>query len=134
MNIAQINHSLDKLEININNLKIETPIQLNKDLPTKSSLGDPSNPTIKDFSSQKELMITLSKWFINQNPGFGLGSGSAKATQEKAEVKAENKEIKEKKVEKEAYDLELTAFDAAKKIGIIKEVRTLTNLGLKEVD
>ncbi|XP_023518906.1 uncharacterized protein LOC111782287 [Cucurbita pepo subsp. pepo] len=38
----------------------------------------------------------------------------------------------EKKAEKTAFDVKLEAFDAASKIKVIKEVRTFTNLGLKE--
>ncbi|KAH0451073.1 hypothetical protein IEQ34_021765 [Dendrobium chrysotoxum] len=38
----------------------------------------------------------------------------------------------EEKVEKTAFDLKLESFDAASKIKIIKEVRTFTDLGLKE--
>lgn len=34
--------------------------------------------------------------------------------------------------EKTAFDLKLLSFEPAKKIGVIKEVRSLTNLGLKE--
>lgn len=34
--------------------------------------------------------------------------------------------------EKTAFDLKLLSFEAAKKIGVIKEVRSLTSLGLKE--
>ncbi|CAM8922046.1 unnamed protein product [Rhodiola kirilowii] len=40
--------------------------------------------------------------------------------------------VEEKKAEKTAYDLKLDGFDAAAKIKIIKEVRTFTDLGLKE--
>ena len=35
-------------------------------------------------------------------------------------------------MQKAIYDVKLTGFDAAKKIGLIKEVRGLLNLGLKE--
>ncbi|XP_008778902.3 LOW QUALITY PROTEIN: 50S ribosomal protein L7/L12 [Phoenix dactylifera] len=42
------------------------------------------------------------------------------------------KEAEEKKEEKTAFDLKLESFDAASKIKIIKEVRTFTDLGLKE--
>lgn len=35
--------------------------------------------------------------------------------------------------EKEAFDLKLTEVDAKSKIKIIKEVRAITGLGLKEV-
>ncbi len=34
--------------------------------------------------------------------------------------------------QKTTFDVEITAIDAAKKISIIKEVRGLLNLGLKE--
>jgi large subunit ribosomal protein L7/L12 len=38
----------------------------------------------------------------------------------------------EEKAEKTAFDLKLDGFDAAAKIKVIKEVRTFTDLGLKE--
>ena len=37
-----------------------------------------------------------------------------------------------KKVEKIVFDVKLKGFDAAAKIKVIKEVRSFTNLGLKE--
>ncbi|KAJ4962447.1 hypothetical protein NE237_022386 [Protea cynaroides] len=58
-------------------------------------------------------------------PGMGFGvKGSAKGG---AAVKGEDK-----KAEKTAFDLKLEGFEAAAKIKIIKEVRTFTDLGLKE--
>ncbi|XP_074575344.1 uncharacterized protein LOC141831836 [Curcuma longa] len=59
------------------------------------------------------------------NPGMGgpaaafPGAGAAAVPEEKKE-------------EKTAFDLKLESFDAASKIKIIKEVRTFTDLGLKE--
>ena len=41
-------------------------------------------------------------------------------------------ELKPVVIEKTHYDVELTAFDAAQKIKIIKEVRAMLGLGLKE--
>mmetsp|Transcript_47 Transcript_47/g.69 ORF Transcript_47/g.69 Transcript_47/m.69 type:complete len:182 (-) Transcript_47:403-948(-) len=38
----------------------------------------------------------------------------------------------EEKVEKTAFDLKLTGFDAKSKIKVIKEIRTITGLGLKD--
>lgn len=38
----------------------------------------------------------------------------------------------EKKVEKTVFELKLESYDAASKIKIIKEVRSFTDLGLKE--
>ena len=40
--------------------------------------------------------------------------------------------VEEAKVEKTAFDLKLTGFDAKAKIKVIKEIRGLTSLGLKE--
>ncbi|KAK9124059.1 hypothetical protein Sjap_013661 [Stephania japonica] len=56
--------------------------------------------------------------------GMDVGSqGGASAGSAKGE---------EKKAEKTAFDVKLEKFDAAAKIKVIKEVRTFTNLGLKE--
>jgi large subunit ribosomal protein L7/L12 len=56
--------------------------------------------------------------------------GGAQAAPKNEEKKEEKKE--EPKKEKEIVDIELSSFDAAKKINLIKEVRTLFGLGLKE--
>ena len=52
----------------------------------------------------------------------GGGGGGAKADDEEAAPKEE----------KTIFDLKLTGFDAKAKIKVIKEVRTITSLGLKE--
>ncbi|KAK3020816.1 hypothetical protein RJ639_047688 [Escallonia herrerae] len=51
------------------------------------------------------------------SPSPGTGSGAAAS---------------EAKAEKTVFDVKIEKFDAAAKIKIIKEVRTFTNLGLKE--
>lgn len=40
--------------------------------------------------------------------------------------------VEEEKVEKTAFDVKLTGFDAKSKIKVIKEIRAITGLGLKE--
>lgn len=68
-------------------------------------------------------------------PYMGMmgGGGGAAAPQEAApEAKQEEKPKEEEKKEKSHYDIELTKFDAAKKIALIKEVRGILGLGLKE--
>lgn len=129
MNLSQIRIGLNNLTIDQTKLTLNSPIRLDDSLPTRKQLVDPSNPKRQEFNLEKDLMVNLTKWYIQQNPGFGLGAGSG----EKKEEKAEKKEVKVEKAEKATYDLELTSFDAAKKINLIKEVRVLTNLGLKEV-
>ncbi|XP_054819365.1 uncharacterized protein LOC129318551 [Prosopis cineraria] len=60
-------------------------------------------------------------------PGMGVASlkGAAKGGGPKGGGE-------EKKAEKTAFDVKLEGFDAAAKIKVIKEVRTITSLGLKE--
>jgi large subunit ribosomal protein L7/L12 len=57
--------------------------------------------------------------------GGGAPAGGAAATEAEPVVEAAP-------VEKTHYDVELSAFDAATKIKLIKEVRALLGLGLKE--
>jgi len=133
MNVSQIGHSLKEIQLDLNKIKVNTPIQLYSDIQLNGVLENISNPNPKNLLNHKELLVTLSKWFIDQNPAFGLGSTVNGENTVKSKEKEDKKETKELKAEKEIYDLELTGFEAAKKIGLIKEVRTLTNLGLKEV-
>lgn len=64
---------------------------------------------------------------------MGGSFGGAPAQQAATETKTEEAKPKEEeKKEKSHYDIELTKFDAAKKINLIKEVRGILNLGLKE--
>jgi len=62
--------------------------------------------------------------------GGGGGGGAPAAGGEAAKAEAEP-EV-EVPVEKTHYDVELSAFDAATKIKLIKEVRATLGLGLKE--
>lgn len=71
----------------------------------------------------KELVDRIGEHFgidENEEDDFGDEAGGG------AEAAAEEKE------EKTAFDLKLTGFDAKAKIKVIKEVRAITGLGLKE--
>ena len=59
---------------------------------------------------------------IGNSGGGGAGKGGSGATAEEA--------VEE--VKKDKFDLKLVGFDAKSKIKVIKEVRSLTGLGLKE--
>ncbi len=130
MNICQIQSGMEMINQKKREYLLPT-IRINRDLPINEDL---ENQKKKNFNEEQELLKSLSKWYMEANPFFGFGSGNATPATTKVEDKGAKKEEQEKKVEKEIYDLELTTFDAAKKIGLIKEVRTLTNLGLKEVN
>ena len=60
----------------------------------------------------------------------GMGGGSAQPAAAAPVVEA--KVVEAPKVEKTHFDVELSKFDAAAKIKVIKEIRGLLNLGLKE--
>ncbi|MQL81023.1 hypothetical protein Taro_013475 [Colocasia esculenta] len=61
-------------------------------------------------------------------PGMGVGVGPARGRGGGAAAGG----AAEEKKEKTAFDLKLEGFDAAAKIKVIKEVRSFTDLGLKE--
>ncbi len=124
----------------------------NIDWLSLSELSDKEAKNIyRDFIDQQITLTEYTKWLSTQ-PKIDLGLGIA--TEAVKEVK-EEKKVEEKKeekkvfnllnnltnffylnlyklIQKEAYDIELTSFDAAKKIALIKEIRGITNLGLKE--
>ena len=64
---------------------------------------------------------------LNFGGGGGGGGGGQSTAAAAPAAAAEPPKVKE------AFDLKLVSFDAKAKIKIIKEVRTVTNLGLKEV-
>ena len=111
-----------------------TPIDLNTDWPSVSEIEE-SKPVNPEFFRQQELMSEFTKYLKTQESvdlGFGaMGSGSGQAAA--VETKSEKvEEVVVAKKEKAVFDLYLNGFDTAKKISMIKEVRALTKLGLKE--
>ena len=106
------------------------PLKMNLDWPSvkRDDTGSwpPANP---NWFKQQEMMAKL-------GPMMGMlggGGGAAVAPScAQAAAPAEEKPKEEEKKEKSHYDIELSKFDAAKKIALIKEVRGILNLGLKE--
>lgn len=73
----------------------------------------------------KELVDRISEHFGIDDDDDGMdfaGSGGVEGGQEEAKVEEE----------RTAFDLKLTGFDAKSKIKVIKEVRAITSLGLKD--
>ncbi len=65
---------------------------------------------------------------------FGQGSGAAGGSGGGAGAAAAEEAVAEPVKEKEAFDIKISAaVDAKAKIKVIKEVRAITGLGLKEV-
>lgn len=65
--------------------------------------------------------------------GFGGGDSGARSGAGAGGAGAPAAAAAEAPKEKEAFDLKLTEVPAAAKIKIIKEIRAITGLGLKEV-
>lgn len=59
--------------------------------------------------------------------GHGMSGGGSATTNKKGDVSTKAEED-----EKTTFDLKLEAYDAKAKIKVIKEIRTISNLGLKE--
>ena len=103
-------------------------MKLNLDWPSLKQDGagtwPPANP---NWFKQQDLMASLGPFMGS----MGGGGGGAAAPQQ-SEEEAPKEETKEPEVEKTHFDIELSSFDAKSKIKVIKEVRGLLNLGLKE--
>merc|ERR1712183_703332 len=63
---------------------------------------------------------------------MGAAPAAAAPAAEAAEEEAPAEEKKKKEEKKEFVTLKLLSFDTAKKINVVKEVRAVTQLGLKE--
>jgi large subunit ribosomal protein L7/L12 len=105
------------------------PLKLNLDWPSvkRDDTGSwpPANP---NWFKQQEMMARLGPMMGMMGGGGGQAAQAAPAEAPKAAEKPKEEEKKEKS----HYDIELSKFDAAKKIALIKEVRGILNLGLKE--
>ena len=82
----------------------------------------PANP---NWFKQQELMASLGP-FMGMGGGGGAPAAAAGGAQAAAAVEEEAPK------EKTHYDIELAKFDPATKIKVIKEIRSMFGLGLKE--
>ena len=107
-----------------------SPMKMNLDWPSvkrdEAGTWPPANP---NWFKQQELMASLGP-FMGMMGGGAPAAGGAAAPVEGGE--ADEAKEKEEPKEKTHFDVELQAFDAATKIKLIKEVRALLGLGLKE--
>ena len=108
------------------------PMKLNMDWPSVKQDGagtwPPANP---NWFKQQELMSSLGP-FMGQMGGAMGGGGGGAASQAAGGAAEAAKEEEKPAAEKTHFDVELTKFDASGKIKIIKEIRGIFNLGLKE--
>lgn len=129
LNNYQMIYVNTKLEENFRKVRGLSPITINTDWPTLVQLEGDVPPPNPNFFQQQELMSEFAKWLKTQEGvDVGFSAGPAKSEAPK-EATVQKEEVKK---EKEIVDIELTSYDATKKINLIKEVRTITGLGLKE--
>jgi large subunit ribosomal protein L7/L12 len=78
-----------------------------------------------------QLTKVLKKEFGYNDAAFAMPA-MAVAAAPGAGAAAAPEEAKPKAAEKTSFNIKLDSFDAASKVKVIKEVRTITGLGLKE--
>lgn len=110
-------------------------IDINTDWISISTSSDTEPQSINpNYFEQQEKMSLLTK-ILKEKKGidFGFGGGTEKSKESQVkDVKNEEVKVVEKEKEKQIYDLYLQSYEASKKITVIKAVREVTGLGLKE--
>lgn len=89
----------------------------------------------KEYSDNEIMKQNFLALFYNNPDIFQKLIGKVSVNAPKVDKAiTENNEVKEepKKVEKNSFNLKLSSFEASKKLSIIKEIKTLFGLGLKE--
>ena len=107
------------------------PLKLNMDWPSVKMDSDGTWPPLNpNWFKQQELMAKVGP-FIGGFAGGAAGGAPAQG-HGAAPAEAKKEEPKKEEVVKTNFDVELTSYDAANKIKLIKEIRELLKLGLKE--
>ena len=107
------------------------PLKLNMDWPSVKMDSDGTWPPLNpNWFKQQELMAKVGP-FIGGFAGGAAGGAPAQG-QGATPAEAKKEEPKKEEVVKTNFDVELTSYDAANKIKLIKEIRELLKLGLKE--
>ncbi len=104
----------------------------------KKNIGEGTWPPLNpNWFKQQEIMAKLGPFLATLMPAAApvqqvvvQAAPAAAAKEEKAEAAKPAEPAKE--TEKAFYDIEMTSYDAAAKIRVIKEYRAMVGLGLKE--
>lgn len=115
--LSTAEHDYFNLRFNLESLKFHNPINIYN----RSEYGD------------FETIINKENEINKQWENINLSELSDTTAKETVNQEIDNKAKEEpKQEEKAAYDIKLTGFDAAKKLQIIKELKTMLKIGLKE--
>jgi ribosomal protein L7/L12 len=121
------------LQMEMNKKKYFKLIESSTDWSSLAKVEKKVDNLYEAYFNQQEYMANFVEWLAKQpKADLGLGLGAAPTSNIKKPEEKKEEVKKEEKKEKLIYDIELTSFDQAKKIALIKEVRAYTNLGLKE--
>ena len=129
LNVFEMRYLAHSMKMRLQRTSGMNPLKLNLDWPSikQDDTGSwpPANP---NWFKQQELMSSLGPFMGMMGGGGAVQQGGAPA--QEAAPAEEKKE--EPAAEKTHFDVELSKFDAAAKIKVIKEIRGIMGLGLKE--
>lgn len=129
LNIFEMRYFSVSLRDRIQKTTGMNPLKLNMDWPSIKKDADGTWPPLNpNWFKQQELMSQVGPFL----GGMGLGGGAGGAPAQGAEGGGEGQEEVKKETLKSTFDVELTSFDAKGKIKLIKELRSVLGLGLKE--
>lgn len=128
MNIFELRYFALSVKSRVARTSGINPLKLNMDWPSVKQDGQgtwpPANP---NWFKQQDLMSSLGP-FMGQMGGGAPGGAPAGGAEGAPEAAKEEEVV----AEKTHFDVELVKFDPSSKIKVIKEVRALLGLGLKE--
>lgn len=130
LNIFEMRYLAGQVKTRVQRTTGMNPLKLNMDWPSIKMDSDGTWPPLNpNWFKQQELMAQVGPFM--ESMGMRSGGGGGGAAQASGEQEGEAK-VEIKKEEKTSFDVELSGYDAKEKIKIIKEIRAILNLGLKE--
>ena len=103
-------------------------------MTSKEAIATEPSPQVEEIFQQIQQLDFMELHFLGELVYYKMGMAldSICVGGGGGGVRAVSAEEVEKVEEKTAFDLKLTGFDAKSKIKVIKEIRSITGLGLKD--
>jgi large subunit ribosomal protein L7/L12 len=116
------------------NLQQSRQFHSTKNLAAESSSSPQVEQIFKKILYLDTIEVHLLTELVNEKMGIKKLTPAQREAMARSGGGATGAQVEEteEKEEKTAFDLKLTGFDAKSKIKVIKEIRTITGLGLKE--
>jgi large subunit ribosomal protein L7/L12 len=127
LNLFEMRYFAEAMKTRVQKTTGLSPMKLNMDWPSVKQDADGSWPPLNpNWFKQQDLMSQVGPFMSSMGMTGGAPGGGQQADAGAEEVQ------EEAKPEKTSVDIELSSFDAKGKIKIIKEIRSLLGLGLKD--